>query len=507
MEYLLAIDAGTTSIKTAIFSMMGKCLGVERMEYKLDTPSAEIAELDALVYWQSCVKNIRTLLANLAIQGDEIKAVCISSQGETLITLDQAGKAIYPAIVWVDNRAEKQAQELARQFESQAYERTGIPEIVPTWPACKILWLRENEPDVFSRVNKFLLVQDYLIYRLSGRFVTDGSVSCTTLYYDIRRNVWWEEMCSAVGINPSQLPEIESPGAYVGNIRPQAADELGLSTDTMVVCGGMDQPVGAIGAGNIRSGIISESTGAALAIHATIEEAMLDQCKPIPVYVHSVVGKYFLDPVCPTGGMAFKWYRDQFGQEELREARKEGKDAYDLLTNLAENAPPGCDGLVMLPHLMGAFSPEINSLARGSFTGFTLSHTRAHFTRAVLEGVAFMLKRNIDFIKQAGIEVSEIVATGGGSRSRLWNQIKANVCNCPVFTLENEETALIGNAILAGVASGVFASIQDGCHALVHRRERFDPNAEMPAYKDAYQRYCLLDQSLSDYFRTAYSKP
>ena len=506
MQYLLGIDAGTTSVKAGLFTADGQCLGIERQEYQLDTPAAEHAQLDPLLYWNACATTVRKVLAQANVKADSIVAVAVSSQGETTITLDGDGQPIYPAIVWLDNRAETQAKKLAAQFGEQVYERTGIPEIIPTWSACKILWLKENEPEIFSKASTFLLVQDYLIYRLSGRIVSDGSVSCTTLHFDIGKNAWWDEICSAVGIRKEQLPEIVLPGTCVGKIQPQAAKELGLSTNTMVVCGGMDQAVGAIGAGNIESEIISESTGAALAVQVTIENAMVDKNKRIPVYMHSVAGKFLLVPVCPTGGMTLKWMRDQFGQEEIEEAKNQSKDGYDLLTKLAETAPPGSDGLVMLPHLMGAFSPEINPLARGSFTGFTLSHRRAHFVRAVLEGVAFLLKRNIDFIQQVGIEVQEIVSTGGGARSRLWNQIKANVCNLPIITLKNEETVLLGDAVLAGVASGIFANIEEGCKNMVRRQDKIQPNDEMHDYTDAYLRYCKLEKVLADFFCEVYAK-
>jgi xylulokinase len=263
--------------------------------------------------------------------------------------------------------------------------------------------------------------------------------------------------------------------------------------------------VGAIGAGNYKPGLVSETTGSAVAIQVTVPHPFIDSSKTVPVYYHSVPGKYLLVPVCPTAGMAFKWFRDQFGQNEIKEAQAQNVESYELMTALAEKIPAGADGLIMLPHLMGAFSPRPNSQARGSFTGFTLSHTRSHFVRAVLEGVAFMLKQNIQYIQAIGLEVRRITATGGGARSQLWNQIKANVCNMPVVTLKNEETALVGDAILATVACGMHPSIEDACRCMVVTREVIEPNHEVQAYVEPYRRYCELDQRLSDYFRHSYS--
>jgi len=506
MQYLLAIDAGTTSVKAGAFAPDGRCLGVGRQEYQLETPAADRAQLDPEVYWRACVTTVREALSKSNAKPDEVKAVAVSSQGETTITLDSRGSPIYPALIWLDNRASEQARVLRERFGEAAYTRTGIPEILPTWSACKILWIRENEPEVFARAARFVLVQDYLIYRLTGRLVTDGSISCTTLNYDFLNNRWWNDIQDAIGITADQLPEIVQPGSMVGTLSQEAAALLGLSTKTGVVTGGMDQAVGAIGAGNFRPGTASETTGAALVIQATIVDPAMDKSETVPVYYHSVPGHYLFAPVCPTAGMAFKWFRDAFFQDEIQQAAVDHVDAFDRLTQLARSVPAGSDGLIMLPHLMGAFSPEPNSLARGSFTGFTLSHTRGHFVRALLEAVAFLLRRNLDSIESTGLVIREIRSTGGGARSHLWNQIKANVCNRPVVTLANEETALVGDAILAGAASGVFRSIEDGCNSLVVLKEKVLPDEDAKAYSESYRHYCDLDRSLFQYFKDSYSK-
>jgi xylulokinase len=501
MDVLLGIDAGTTSVKAGLFSPDGLCLGIGRQEYQLDTPAPNRAQLDPEIYWQACAKTVRAALSQAGIRSEQVRAAAVSSQGETTITLDKKGQVIYPAIVWLDNRAVEQAAFLAERFGKEVYARTGIPEIVATWPACKILWMRQNEPEIFARADKFLLVQDYLIYRLTGKIVTDGSIACTTLNSDLTMNAWWTDIQEAIGIRTGQLPEIVPPGSGAGRLSADAAHELGLTTGTLVVTGGMDQSVGAIGAGNFKPGKVSETTGAALAIQATISDPMIDQSHTVPVYYHSVPNQYLFVPVCPTAGMAFKWLRDTFFQDEILTAEANKSDSYDHLTAMAAAVPPGSDGLVMLPHLMGAFSPEPNLQARGSFTGFTLSHTRGHFVRALLEGVAFMLRRNLESIERTGIQVEEIRSTGGGARSRLWNQIKADVCNRPVVTLVNEETGLLGDAILAGVASGVFKSIEAGCDAMVAVKETIQPDAQVKAYAEPYRRYCALDRQLFDYFK------
>ena len=504
MELLLGIDAGTTSVKAGLFRADGKCLAVARQEYQLSTPRPNWAELDPEVYWQACLASTRDALRRAQADPKEVVALSVSSQGETLIALDSAGLPVYPAIIWLDNRAADQAEALARKFALDAYRVTGTPEIIPTWTACKILWLKQNQPDVFARAAKFLLVQDYLIYRLTGTYVSNGSIACTSLLYDILNDRWWQPVLDEIGIRPSHLPELSQPGAVVGHTSMDASRELGLPAGTPVVGGGMDQSVGAIGAGNIRPGIVSETTGAALTIQATIQSPDTDKNQVVPVYLHSIPGRYLFVPVCPTAGMAYKWFRDTFGTPELARVADDEGAAYDLLNELAAQAPPGCDGLLLLPHLMGAYSPDPNPAARGSFTGFTLSHNRSHFARAILEGVAFLLKRNLETLEAAGIEVTEIRSTGGGARSALWNQIKANVTNVPVVTLVNEETALLGDAILAGVATGVFGSVDQGCASMVTLKERVLPDEQAPDYVKPYQMYCDLDRTLGSYYSRQY---
>lgn len=507
MELLLGIDAGTTSIKAGLFRPDGQCLAVARQEYRLSTPRASWAELDPETYWQACVATTKSVLAQAGVNPQEVAALSVSSQGETMIALDSAGRPVFPAIIWLDNRATQEANILARKFSADAYAATGIPEIIPTWTACKILWLKHSEPEAFARAKKFLLVQDYLIYRLTGGYSTNGSIACTTLYFDIVHDSWWQPVLDEIGIRIHSLPDLFPAGAVAGRVSEQASAQMGLSGATKVIAGGMDQSVGAIGAGNIQPGIVSETTGAALTIQATIDSPGMDKNKVVPVYSHSVPGRYLFVPVCPTAGMAYKWFRDTFAAPEAAQATREDSDSYDLLNSLAAEAPAGCDGLVMLPHLMGAFSPHANPEARGSFTGFTLRHNRSHFARAILEGVAFLLKLNLEFVQQAGVEVREIRSTGGGARSPLWNQMKANVNNLPVITLVNEETALLGNAILAGVAGGVFADIAQGCARMVAVKDKVMPNDEAEAYIKPYQMYRELDRALDDYYIHQFRDP
>lgn len=501
MALLMSVDVGTTSLKAGLFLPSGECLAIERCEYQIHSPRPGYAELDPEKYWQACLQAVRQVVQRCGADAREIVALTVSSQGETLIPVGKQGNAIHPAILWLDNRAVEEADRLLEIFGSRSYEFAGIPEISPAWTASKILWVKDHLIDVFNQAHKFLMVQDWLVHKMTGEFLTDGSISCTTLLMDINTGRWWQEMLDYLGMPENRLCRIAPTGSIAGNLTPQAAQQLSLTTGTKVILGGMDQAVGAIGAGNTRPGIISETTGAALAVQITIPRPDIDHSRRIAVNIHSLPGMYLFQPFCPTAGLALKWFRDVFGAEEILAAQQQGIDAYDLLTELASGIPAGSEGLVMLPHLSGALAPIVNSAARGVFCGFSLAHHKGHFVRAILEAVAFMLRRNLEVAVNAGLAIDEIRTSGGGARSQLWNQIKADVCRIPVVTLDSEEAALLGDAILGGVATGVFSTLEEGVRHMVALAGRVDPGPDQPAYAEWYDRYCDLDDTLDPYFR------
>jgi len=504
MTLLLGLDVGTTSVKAGLFDASGRRLAAGAREYRIHHPLPDRAELDPETYWSASVAAIRQALEEADADRRELAAIAVSSQGETVIAVDAAGRPLGPALVWLDNRAVAEARELSERFaDADVYDRTGVPSVNPTWTASKLLWWRHNESELFARAHRFLLVEDFILHRLSGRFVTDGGIHCTSLLYDIRDHGWWPAMLDAVGVEPARLPELVRPGSVVGNLSAAAADALGLPSGVLVVAGGMDQGVGAVGVGNIDAGAVSESTGGALTLQASVDRHGRDATRQTPVYVHSAPDRYLYCPVCPTGGMALTWFRDEFGGEEVARAARDGLSAYDLLTELAAQAPPGAEGLTMLPHLMGAFSPEYDPEACGVFYGFTLHHGKPHFVRAVLEAVAFMLRRNLELLAGAGAASSEIRSHGGGARSALWNQIKADVCGLPVVTLQGEDAAVRGDAMLAGAATGTYPSLAAACEAMVVVGRRYEPDpATRALYDAAYGRYGRLFDALRPIFHS-----
>jgi sugar (pentulose or hexulose) kinase len=501
MDTVLSIDLGTTAIKAALFDGEGRLLASGTQEYALLTPTTLAVELPVETYWQAFAGAVRAVLEKSAVPAEEIRGLGISAQGETLIAADRDGRPLRNAIVWLDNRAQDQADRLNREFpEEETYRVTGQVSIVPTWPAAKVLWVKENEPDVFSRTATFALIEDWFIHRLTGRWVCEGSLVCSTVYWDITTRRWWPEMLRRLGIDEGRLPEIRESGVPVGPILPAVAKELGLCPDTVVCTGALDQAAGAIGVGNITPGLFSENTGAALAICATVDHPVQDARRRMPCHYHGMPGRYMAHTFT-TGGIVLKWYRDGFCQEEMRVGAAAGIDPYELLGREAARVAAGADGLVILPHLQGAMAPEANPKARGVIYGLTLRHTKAHVARAIMESIACIVMRNIEAVEMLGIGVKEIRVLGGGARSAVWNQIKADVSGRPVLTMENEEAACLGAAILAGAGVGVYSSLPEACARMVKVKERHEPDrAHAAVYSELYERYVALFDALGGMF-------
>lgn len=501
MGYILSADLGTTAIKVALFNHEGKLLSKSTQEYTLLTPTTLAVELDTDTYWQAFKAGISEVLEATGINSSQIKVLGISAQGETLIFTGKDGRPLRNAIVWLDNRAQNEADILDQEFgERDTYKITGQVKIVPTWPAAKVFWVKQNEPEIFSKIDKVLLIEDYFIYRMTGKYVAEGSLLCSTVYWDIIRKTWWKEMLNYLGVDEGQLPEIHESGEPVGSLIPEVSKELGLSSDMIVCTGALDQAAGAIGVGNIRPGVFSENTGAALAICATVDHPVIDPKGRMPCHYHGIPDTYMAHTFT-TGGMVLKWFRDMFCHPEIQVGELAGMDPYDLLDKEASRIDPGSEGLVMLPHLGGAMAPEANPKAKGVFYGFTLRHTKAHFARAILEAIACIVKRNIDVIEELGINVKEIRCLGGGSRSAAWNQIKADITGRPVLTMENEEAACLGAAIVAGAGVGMFKSLEEACAKMVEIKERYEPNLEnAKIYSENYKKYVDLYDSLVEMF-------
>lgn len=462
----LGIDIGTTSLKAAAFSDKLEQLTQATVDYTLET-SGVYAEFPAEKYWDITREGIKK-----ATEGLEIEALSIDTQCETLILTDEDGNPVRKAIVWVDNRADEEAKMIEAHFgRKKVYEITGQPEITATWPASKLLWVKRNEPEVWAKTKKIFLLEDYILYKMTGKFVTEKTLQSSTIYFDIKKGMWWNEMLDFIGVESSMLPELYESGI-----------EIGEYDGMKVVTGAMDQVAGGIGAGIIKKGIISEMTGTTMVLFVPTDVVpeFVENCI-IPCH-YNFDGKYALVLWTSVAGMAFKWFKNNFC---------ENYDDFNALTAIAEKIEPGANGLTMLPHLCGSTMPKYNPEAKGAFYGITLEHTRAHFARAIMEAISCMLKANLDYIN---IDAKEIRLMGGGAKSKLWNQIKADMTGKTLTTLKNKETACLGSAILAGVGCGAFSSVEEAC-SMIETDEVFTPSGT--DYSKVYENYNNLDNLLN----------
>jgi len=461
----LGIDYGTTSVKAALFDEKLNQLAVFTEDYTLKTKD-NIVEFEAEKYWEILLK-----ILNAVRKEHSIDAIAIDTQCETLILTDENANPVCDAIVWLDNRATKEAELIEAHFgRKKVYEVTGQPEVTATWPACKLLWMKQNAPEVWNKTKKIFLLEDYLLYKLTGEFVTEKTLQSSSLYFDITKGCWWKEILDYIGVSDEMLPRLLKSGEYVGEYE-------GIK----IVTSAMDQVAGAIGAGVVEKGIVSEMTGTTMAIFLPTDEIpAFDENSIVPCHYNYDDG-YCLLSWSSTAGMALKWFKNAFLE----------KYSFKELDDMAEKISPGSDGVVFLPYLCGSTMPKYNPDARGSFTGLTPEHTSAHFVRSIMEAVAFILKSNLDYLN---VPVNEIRAMGGGALSPLWCDIKANLTGKTLVTLKNKETACLGSAILAGVGAGAFESVKKACE-LIQTDKVYSPSGI--DYKEAYERFEEFDNILN----------
>ena len=501
-SYILGIDIGTTSLKAAIFDHDGVQKVSALAEYSLLTPRSGFVEAPCGIYMESIKKCLKIIENKHVLSLSDIKTVGFSVQSETLCLLDENSIPLGNMIVWMDNRADKQANEMRRKFSDElCYRITGQVSFESNWPAAKLLWIKENEPERFHAAKHFLLLEDYLIYQLTGKFVTECSLLTSTEYWDIRTKKYWKEMLDFIGIDESFLPEIHESGEAIGIILPEIAAELGISPDAIICTGCMDQAAGAIGVGNIEPGIFSENIGAALAICVPVKELTYDPNRQMPIHYFAIPDTYMMHTFT-TGGMCLKWFRDCFCRNELETQKMTGLDAYFLMDQEASRVPVGSDGLITLPHLQGSMAPDVNLHAKGVFYGATLAHTKAHFIRSIMESLGYIICRNLEAISDMGLEIKQIRTMGGGSKSEVWNQMKADITGKTLnVTCSSQDTAALGAAILAGSAAGIFESVDSAVRSMVRIKKSYVPDMEKhKIYEKQYKKFKLLFSSLTEVF-------
>ena len=503
MKYILGIDIGTTAIKGAVIGEDGKIYGTKTSEYPLTTlPTGEV-EADLKLYINAFTQSIKGAIADAKVDTSDVKCVGFSSTAETCVFLDKYNEPLCKVISWMDTRATKEAAYLSEHFDKKdIINKVGFDGIYAIHPVSKILAVKNKNPEIFEKTRMFAQIKDYFIYRLTGEYYTDHSTASDHGFFDITNRCYWNEMLEFTGIKEEYLPKLVAPGTELGTISKEAASEFGLDPETKINVGAFDQGCGAIGAGNTKPGIASESTGSALVTVATIDELNPDSKGDVPTLCSGIPGKYMYQPYC-TGSIIMKWYRDVFCEAEKTVEEQTGLNAYTQMDEMVKATPAGADGLIMLPYFQGSGIPELNEKAEGVYYGINAGHTRGHFIRAIMEGLAIALKRMLECEEKLGATMTEIRSLGGGSKSKAWCQIKADILGMPVKVINNSEsTPCMGCAILAGVANGMWNSIDEATEKFITIKETYYPNPEnKETYEKVYKKYVEVTKALNPTFK------
>ncbi len=490
MPYLLGIDVSTTGVKALLIDQDGQVVGSANIEQPLSTPQPLWSEQDPAYWWEGAIKGIRQVLAETGIAGDAVQGVGLTGQMHGLTLLDEKGEVLRPAILWNDQRTGAQCDEIrARLTRKHLIEVTGN-DALTGFTAPKILWVQENEPEVYKKTRHILLPKDYVRYKMTGKFASDKADSAGMILIDIKTRLWSQEMLKALNIPAEWLPDTFEGPEVTGTITDEAARLTGLKAGTPVIAGGGDQAAQAVGVGAVQPGIVALTLGTSGVVFATTDQPFIEPDGRLHAFCHSVPGRWHLMGVMLSAAGSLRWYRDTVAP---------GQD-YDSLLAPAKDVPANSEGLLFLPYLTGERTPHPDPLARGAFVGLTIRHGLAHMTRSVIEGVAFGLRDSFELMKSAGLaSIRQVRVSGGGARSALWRQILADVFNAELVTVNTTEGAAFGAALLAGVGTGVWSSVDAACDATIKQTGSTSPVAETVAqYEKGYALYRKLYPVLKD---------
>jgi len=494
MPYMMGIDVGTTGTRAVVVRPDGHVVGAATGDHQpMRMPKPGWAEQDPADWWQATIVAVRAALANAGLKGADIAAVGLSGQMHGVVLLDQTYAVIRPALIWCDQRSQAQCDWITAQVGSERLIQLVSNPALTGFSAPKLLWVRDNEPENYARAAHFLLPKDFVRFRLTGEFATEVSDASGTLLFDVTNRRWSSEMLGALDVDSKLLPRAYESPEITGQITRETALVTGLKAGTPVVGGGGDQASSAVGNGIVLPGLTSATLGTSGVIFTYTEAPKLDPRGRIHTFCHAVPGKWHVMGVTQGAGLSLRWFREHFGESEAWYARQTDVDSYDLIIKEAEKIPPGSEGLLWLPYLMGERTPHLDAQARGMWFGLTAAHTRAHLIRSILEGVAFSLRDSLEIFQELEIPVKQIRASGGGSRSFLWRQIQADIYGKELVTLRTAEGSAFGAALLAGVGAKIYASVQESAREAIQIRERMTPQAaNVRRYDKQYQIYRSL---------------
>ncbi len=504
MGIVIGLDIGTSGTKGIAVDAGGQLLASALVEYPLSNPKPGWAEQDPADWRRAALAVLSELAARLGPKAKDVKALGLTGQMHGSVFLDADNNVLRPAILWCDQRTVKQCDKITATVSAERLIEMVCNPALTGFTAPKILWVRENEPDVYEKTRRVLLPKDYVRFCLTGEFATDVADASGTLLFDVRNRTWHAELMSMLGIDPAWMPRAYEGPEVTGHLTARAAEATGLPAGIPVVAGGGDQAAGGIGCGIIRRGIISSALGTSGVVFAFADDVHLDPAGRVHTFCHSVPGKWHVMGVMLSAGGALRWFRDALCEPEKIAAAERGVDPYEIITAEADRVPLGAEGLMFLPYLTGERTPHKDPYARGAFVGLSLRHARAHMARAVLEGVSYGMRDSLEIVREMGIAVEQVRASGGGAKSAVWRQMQADVYGSPLVTINVDEGPAFGAALLATVAAGLYDSVEEACDAAISVRETCAPDADRArAYDRWFNEYQQAYRALAPGFRRA----
>jgi xylulokinase len=491
MKTFLGIDSSTTATKALLMDERGKVLGVASSEYGFDTPHPLWSEQDPALWWDATIKSIRAVISSSGVDANSVQGIGLTGQMHGLVLLDENGTVLRPAILWNDQRTAQQCDTIrARLGRERLIQITGN-DALTGFTAPKIVWVQENEPELWKRTRHILLPKDYVRLKMTDGYAMDKADGAGTILFDLKARTWSAEVLAALNIPAEYMPVTVEGPEISGTLSAGAASLLGLPAGIPVVGGGGDQAASAVGTGAVVEGIVSLSLGTSGVVFATMNTPAIEPQGRLHAFCHSVPGKWHFMGVMLSAAGSLRWYRDTFAPGM----------GYDELLAPCGAVAAGCDGLLFLPYLTGERTPYPDPLARGAFSGLTVRHSFAHLTRAVIEGVSFGLRDSFELLKSAGLhDITQVRVTGGGVKSYLWRQILADVFNVEIVTVNTTEGAAYGASLLAATGAGVFSDIESACNATIHVLESTSPGPAREVYENQYPFYRGLYPALSPTF-------
>ncbi|HEV2472779.1 MAG TPA: xylulokinase, partial [Chthonomonadales bacterium] len=493
MIYLMGIDIGTSGTRTILIEPGGHVVAQDTQEYPLYAPRPLWSEQDPADWWMAACGTIQRTLQKSGIPAGQVKAVGLSGQMHGAVFLDSSDAVIRPAILWNDQRTQLECEWITDRLGPDLIHAEICNPILTGFTAGKIVWLRNHEPHHYARVAKILLPKDFVRHKLTGEFATEVSDASGTALFDVRKRRWSEAALEAIDIPIKWLPASYESPEITGRISREGAAATGLDEGTPVVGGGGDQAAGAVGSGIVTTGVVSSTVGTSGVVFAFSDEPVVDSALRMHTFCHAVPNKWHLMGVMLSAGGSLQWYRDTFGQPEKVVASAIGCDPYELICREADSAPAGCEGLLFLPYLTGERTPHPDPNARGVLFGLTRRADRRYVARAILEGVAYGLRDSFAIMHAMKVPITQVRASGGGARSKVWLAIQTDVIGRPHVLTNVDEGPAFGVALLAGVGSGVYNSVEEACGGTIHVTSSTEPD---PERSKMYGRYYPVFQSL-----------